>query len=92
MERKDGDAMATKAIGAVQVLDREFLDIRCRVIDIAAAMDRIDRAEGRVEAHADPRMVRLKNAIALLVGESPSRAERVQLMFSDEYDPNWREQ
>lgn len=90
MDRKDRDVTATKTMGMAQVLDREFLDIRCRIIDIAASMDRVDRAEGHAEANADPRVALLKSAIALLIDESSNRAERVQLAFSDEYDPHWR--
>ncbi len=75
---------------ATQVLDREFLEVRCRIIDIAAAMDRIDRAEPHTGQSEDPRMAQLRQAIALLIDGTPNRAERAQLNFSDEYDPNWR--
>ena len=34
-------------------LDREFLGVRCRLIELAASLDRIDRAGG---ASDDPRM------------------------------------
>ena len=37
-----------------KVLDREFLGIRCRLIELAAALDRIARAGGTVID--DPRM------------------------------------
>ena len=33
-------------LSAGQTLDREFLAIRARLIDVAAALDRIDRAKG----------------------------------------------
>ena len=31
---------------AADVLDRDFLSMRCRLIELAAALDRIDRAQG----------------------------------------------
>ncbi len=75
---------------ANQVLDREFLDIRHRIIDVAATLDRIEKGEGADSARSDPRMVQLTEAIRLLIDGKPQRAERVQMIFSDSYDPNWR--
>ena len=37
------------------LLDREFLEIRAKVLEVAACLDRLDRAPGTVEH--DPRMV-----------------------------------
>ncbi len=71
-----------------EVADRYFLEMRCRVLDLAAALDRLDRAEGR--ADDDPRFAQLRNAIAELSTAELGRAERVQLAFSREYDPDWR--
>ena len=82
--------MTSKTITAVEVLDREFLEMRCRVIDIAGALDRLGRAADSGTAFADPRMRQLERAIALLTDRNPDRAERAQLIFSDEYDPEWR--
>lgn len=82
--------MTVKDTKAAAVLDREFLEIRCRVIDIAGAMDRIERAPDSDDALADPRMAQLRRAIGLLIDGKPDRAERAQLTFSDEYDPEWR--
>ena len=74
---------------ALEVFDREFLEIRAKVLEVAACLDRLDRAPGTVEH--DPRMVRLRQAIDLLLDSRPDRAERTQLVFSREYDENWRE-
>jgi hypothetical protein len=73
---------------APEVLDREFLEIRAKVLEVAACFDRLDRAPGTVEQ--DPRMVRLRQAIDLLLDAYPDRAERTQLVFSRKYDENWR--
>jgi hypothetical protein len=76
---------------AKDVLDREFLDIRSRLLDLAAALDRLDRASGSIAE--DPRLDRIQQGIDLLIrsGEiSASRAEQIQLLFSQPYDPHWR--
>lgn len=75
---------------ATQVLDREFLTIRTRLIDIAAAMDRIDRSAEAEEARADARTAKLLDAARVLAGDEPDRTERIQLVFSDSYDERWR--
>ena len=73
---------------AVAVLDREFLEIRCRLIDIAAALDRMDRALDRDAIQGDPRMAQLAGAVGILMDDKPDRVQRVQLAFSDPYAPN----
>ena len=75
---------------AKQVLDRSFLEIRCRLIDIAAALDRVDRAQDAGTIKADPRRAQLQNAIGILHDLRPDRAERVQMVFSLTYDPSWQ--
>jgi len=77
---------------AADMLDREFLEIRCRLLDIAAAMDRIDRAEGAQAVRAHPRVARLSEAAGILVDGQPERAKRVQMLFSDPYDPAWQDE
>ena len=75
---------------ATQTLDREFLDIRSRILDIAAALDRIDRADGSNATTTDARLVALRQGIALLIDDKADRARRLQMVFSDDYDPAWR--
>ena len=65
---------------APQPLDREFLGIRCRLIELAAALDRIDRAGSSMTG--DPRMVQIRRSLELLAGDAPDRAEQVQMVFS----------
>ena len=76
-------------MNANEILDREFLEIRAKLLEVAAALDRIDRAEGSVES--DPRMQLLITALKLNVDtdHDPSRAEKMQLLFSRQYDPDW---
>jgi hypothetical protein len=70
------------------VLDREFLEIRARVLEIAAALDRLDRADG--PPACDPRIAAIGQALDVLRSSDGERAERVQLIFSLPYDSSWR--
>jgi len=75
---------------ALETLDCHFLDTRHRILDVAAALDRIDRSDQPGAVNADPRLQQLRAAIGLLTDGKPDRAQRVQMVFSDPYDPNWR--
>lgn len=77
-------------LNAEQVLDREFLVVRSRMLDIGAALDRLDAATGKERIASDPRRVLLGEGLRLLASDDPNRAERLQLLFSDAYDPSWR--
>jgi hypothetical protein len=75
---------------AAQVLDRNFLEVRARLIEIAAAMDRIDRADPDGSLRGDRRLDQLRRSVEILSrGSGPGRAEQILRAFSDEYDPNW---
>jgi len=76
-------------LAAPDVLNREFLGIRARLIDVAAALDRIDRAEG--SAAEDPRLARIRQGLQLLSGQISHRAEGVQMLFSLPYQDNWQQ-
>jgi hypothetical protein len=69
---------------ATKVFDREFLGMRCRLIELAATLDRIDRAEGAVAD--DPRRSQIRRALEILLTDTPDRAERVELAFSLPYE------
>jgi hypothetical protein len=68
---------------AAQLLDMYFLDMRCALLETAAALDRITRAEGGTEVLHDPRMVQLKKGMDLLQTIEPDRAERFLLLLSE---------
>lgn len=76
-------------MAANAVLDRLYLEIRCRLLDVAAALDRIERAEGGDDVSNDARWNQLQKGIAILEGDGADRAERIQMLFSDAYVPNW---
>ena len=73
---------------AAQILDREFLTIRGKLLEVAAALDRIERGQG--PAAGDPRLEKIRAALAILGREGPDRAEQLQLVFSLPYEPAWR--
>ena len=75
---------------ATAVLDRDFLETRAKILEVAAALDRHDRAPERHGVHPDRRLGQLRQAIEALLEPGPGRAETVQRIFSLEYDPQWR--
>jgi hypothetical protein len=72
---------------APRVLDQYFLEARSKLLDLAGILDRLDRGEGT--AAADPRVERIRKAVLTLLEQGAGRAERVQQLFSLDYDPTW---
>ena len=62
-----------------QVLDLYFMENRARLIDLAAFLDRVDRASG----DPDFRLDAFKQAMRELSGSQPERAKKVLLSLSD---------
>ena len=62
-----------------QVLDTYFMEARAKLIDIAAFLDRADRAPG----DADFRLKAFRDALRVLEADEPHRAKQVLLAFSD---------
>jgi len=71
-------------------LEREYLEIRHRILNLAASLDRIERAKGYDRITHDRRWKKLHSAAQILIDSRPDRATRIQMLFSDPYDPNWR--
>jgi len=76
-------------MNASQILDREFLEVRAKILEIAASLDRMDRAEGDLTGHPNRQL--LGRGIDLLRSNELDRAEQVQLLFSREYIDGWQE-
>jgi hypothetical protein len=74
---------------APRALDQFFLDARCRLLDLAAILDRIGRGADVATAAADPRAAKLREALQVLASDAPNRAEQIQQLFSLDYDPGW---
>lgn len=73
------------------VLEQEFLPLRAKILEIAAGLDRLDRAQTAGDDDGG-RRDRLDEALQLLLLDEPTRAARVQLLFSRDYDEDWRAQ
>ena len=67
-----------------EVLDRELLGIRAKLIDLAATLDRIDRGQGALAA--DPRVAKIHRSLEVLLGQAPGRAQQVLAIFSLPYE------
>lgn len=82
-------------LSAPDLLTRDFLEVRAKILELAACLDRFQRAEGSLAG--DPRMRRIQDGLAVLQGAAqlessePTRAEQVQKIFSLPYDDGWRE-
>jgi len=75
-------------MAAEAVLNREFLEIRAKLLELAASFDRLERGAGSVEN--DPRMKLIREGLSVLQDKSGDRAEQIQLIFSRPYDDEWQ--
>ncbi len=68
-----------------QVLDRYYLETRCQLVEIAATLDRFDRAAAQGAAASDPRIEKLYQSLAMLGGSKSAsdRSRRLLELFSD---------
>lgn len=62
-----------------ELLDLHFMDARCKLIDLAAFLDRLERHPGE----ADFRFVGFKKALPILLSGQPNRAKAVLESLSD---------
>ena len=68
---------------AEELLNIYFLDMRSALLETAAALDRIERAEKGSDIFQDPRIRRLVEACDILKNGSRNRAEQFLNLFSD---------
>lgn len=71
-------------------VDDCYLDVRARILQIAADLDRIDRAGVPAGASAQ-RREQLEKSLTILLSDDPDRAAAIQHLFSREYESDWRE-
>ncbi len=74
---------------APAALNAYFLEARSKLLDVAAILDRIQRAPDADTVLADPRLARIREALESLLDRDGGRAERIQQIFSLDYDPAW---
>lgn len=80
---------------ASEILEDKFLETRAKLLEVAATLDRVDRSADETAPLDDatqPTRNRIDDAIRILLSEGPDRAERLQRLFSREYENDWREQ
>lgn len=79
--RRCARASARHALGMTrqQVLDLYFMDARCKLIEVAAFLDRVDRATGE----ADFRTMAFRDALRHLASEGTGRTAAVLRTLSD---------
>lgn len=70
---------------ASEVLDLDYLDARCHLLEIAATLDRYDAAGREDVGSPDPRLEQLYDALSLLTHRqiTTDRSERLLNLFSD---------
>jgi hypothetical protein len=78
------------SLPAADVLEREFLQIRARILEVGALLDRLDRGAGSVAD--DPRYRQVRQAIETLSSAAENRAEQIQLLFSLPFHDDWQAQ
>ncbi|QDV21773.1 hypothetical protein [Aureliella helgolandensis] len=71
------------------VLSQEFLQIRAKILEIGAFFDRLAEA-GASPDQPQPKQL-LDQGCAILTDDEPDKAARIQLLFSREYDADWRD-
>ncbi len=80
---------------ASQIFDDQFLTLRSKLLEVAAVLDRLDRAaEQQGSDVADLRREAIEQAIQILQRDAVAagdRARTLQQLFSRQYDPQWRE-
>jgi hypothetical protein len=82
---------------SAQVLQEEFLIARCKIIELAATLDRIDRAARESDGESLTELQSKSSALKLLaegikILQEPDlhRAQRVQELMSRPYQEDWR--
>lgn len=70
-----------------KVIDTYFIEHRAKVLDVAAFLDRVERATEQSPpppgVESDVRLVAMRDAIALLIDGKPDRARRILDLLSD---------
>lgn len=77
---------ATCPASRSKVVDLYFLEHRAKLLDLAAFLDRYDRAADDQNGCTDFRIAALCEAVKILLDDQPGRAKRVQELFSDMTD------
>ncbi len=78
---------------ADKILEESFLEVRAKLLEVAATLDRIDRAanqHGDLSPNQHDRRAQVDDAIQICLGDNAERAEQLQQLFSRPYQADWR--
>jgi hypothetical protein len=79
----------TKVRSSTDVFEQEFLPVRAKLLEVAASLDRLDRASGSLTSES--RLTQVRAAIQVLMRPEDDRAEQIQLIFSRPFEDDWRD-
>ncbi len=68
---------------AEELLDMYYLDMRSALLETAATLDRLERAEGYTKIKDDKRLEKIKHSLELIKTETGNRAEKFLEYYSD---------
>jgi hypothetical protein len=72
----------TSPLSQAELVSEYFMEHRVQVLELAAFLDRLDRAR-EIDADDDFRLRSIRQALAALVDGDGDRVGRVQMIFSD---------
>ena len=73
---------------ATQIVADEFMIARAKILELAATLDRIERASGSVDDSKNMQL--LVQGLHIFIDDQVEKAKRVQVLMSRDYDPNWQ--
>jgi len=73
---------------AEQIVSDEFMIARAKILELAATLDRIERATGDVDGSR--LMQLLVQGMNILCDDEVEKVKRVQLLMSRQYEPQWQ--
>jgi len=78
MKQQDGTCPLTQQ----QLIDAYFMEVRAKMLDVAAFLDRMDRSVDH-NAEDDFRILAMRQALQALCARAPGRVYDIQMIFSD---------
>jgi len=77
-----GAHTGTSPLTQRELIDEYFMEHRVKVLDLAAFLDRLERAR-ELDAEDDFRLRSVRDALGVLADRAGDRVQRVQMIFSD---------
>jgi hypothetical protein len=77
-----GAHAGTSPLTQRELIDEYFMEHRVKVLDLAAFLDRLERAR-ELDAEDDFRLRSVREALDVLADGEGNRVQRVQMIFSD---------